>query len=273
VTNPDRPTTPTSTSDMLERTRRRAETLRRRRRAALSGVAAVVVATAIAIPVLTSSSHRGRQVGVLGTPTSITRPSSSTTAPAAATSTSQTSPTTAPAGPTPASTTTGPTTSGPTTTSPSTTGPTTTGPTQPGTVPACATSQLRASLTNPSGAAGSVGYTLVLLNTGTTTCSLRSYPGVSYVNSNSGSPIGAPALRDSVTPIVTVDLAPGKAAQALLLEADPLNFPSNTCQLTNVAGLRVYPPNQTASLFIPQATHACSGAGDPDLQVSPVQPS
>jgi hypothetical protein len=115
-----------------------------------------------------------------------------------------------------------------------------------------------------------VGYALVLRNSGNVTCTLDGYPGVSYMGS-SGTMVGAPAQRDSVAPVVTVSLAPGAAAQATLIETDAHNYPPDTCGLTTVAGLRIYPPNQTASLLVPQTTVACADTADPVLQVGPVQ--
>ena len=142
----------------------------------------------------------------------------------------------------------------------------------PAGVPPCATSDLTASLNDPSGAAGSVGYALVLRNSGSVSCTLDGYPGVSYVDS-SGMTVGAPAQRDSVAPVVTVNLAPREAAQATLIETDAHNYPPDSCQLTSVAGLRIYPPNQTTSLLVPQTTLACANAADPVLHVGPMQDS
>src|SRR6202011_1829081 len=102
-------------------------------------------------------------------------------------------------------------------------------PTTGGAAPECATGQLAASLANPGGAAGSVGYDLVLRNTRTAACSLTGYPGVSYVSTSAGTTVGAPAARNpssSGAPTVTLD--PGRSARATLIEVDSLNYPADT---------------------------------------------
>ena len=178
----------------------------------------------------------------------------------------------------PGAPTAGPTTTprssapGATTTTPGTPPAASTAPTTAGSdaVPVCATSELRASLAGGSGAAGSVGYELTLRNIGPNACTLFGYAGVSYVTGAAGTIVGAPARRDKVAPAAAVTLAPQHAAQATLIETDSLNYPTTTCRLTSVAGLRIYPPNQTASLFVAQATRDCANAADPGLQVGPM---
>jgi uncharacterized protein DUF4232 len=257
MSNLDRDDIPTSTSDMLVRTRRRAEQIRGRRRGALAAVAGLGVVVAIAVPVaLASGGHGGRVVGVTGAPTTQPAATTSTTVtPTSVTMPAVTVPTSVPS-------------SSPTTVRPAPSPTTTTASIAPGA--ACATSQLHAQLANGSGAAGSVGYDLVLVNAGATACTLRGYPGVSYVTGSGGTTVGAAAMRDAVSPVALVTLAPGHSAHATLIEVDSLNYPSDSCQLTAAAGLRIYPPNQTAALFIPQSTQACGNPNDNVLQVGPV---
>ncbi|MDQ1415337.1 MAG: hypothetical protein QOF81_950 [Acidimicrobiaceae bacterium] len=248
MTSPDRPEIPTSTGAMLERTRRRAEQMRRRRRAALAAVAAVV---AVGLPlVLIDTRHSGRVLRTVGEPTSV----------APATS-AKTEPTPSTARPQPAL----PSTSRP---SVDTTTITTTASSA---VKDCSSGQLKASLMNPNGAAGSVGYDLVLRNTGSVTCSLRGYPGVSYVTGATGATVGAPAQRDNLGTINTITLSPGHAARATLIEVNSLNYPPDTCRLTQVGGLRIYPPNQTVALFVPQTARACANPADAILSIGPLE--
>jgi hypothetical protein len=254
MTSPHRPEIPTSTSAMLNRTLRRAQQLRRRRRALLTGGAAAVAAITIALPLaLATGGHHSNVVHVVGVPTPLT------VAPTTAMTTEPT--TTAPPATHPAITGAGNST---TSLSPATS-------TSASTLvmPACASKQLNARLANPSGAAGSIGYSLILSNTGAP-CTLYGYPGVSYVTASTGTTVGAPAQRDSISPARTVILATGQSAQALLIETDSLNYPQNTCQLTSVAGLRIYPPGQTAALYIPQANKACANPANPVLQIGPI---
>lgn len=136
--------------------------------------------------------------------------------------------------------------------------------------PLCATSQLEASPSGGNGAAGSVDYILNLTNTSSSTCTLTGYPGVSYVAGSSGTQVGSPAVR---TPgdAQTVVLGPGHAAQAGLREVVAQNFPQSTCRLTTTRGLRVYPPNQKAALFVAQPGHTCANPADHTLFVGPVE--
>lgn len=48
------------------------------------------------------------------------------------------------------------------------------------------------------------------------------------------------------------------------------NYPANACGPTQAYGLRVYPPNQKASVDLPLAFQACSESGPTYLSVDPV---
>lgn len=108
------------------------------------------------------------------------------------------------------------------------------------------------------GAAGSVYMTLTLTNTGAESCLLKGFPGVSLTADANGAPIGAPATRDETTPAVDVLLAPGQSGAAVLRYTQAGNFPD--CTMVPAAGYRIYPPEDTASLFLAQPTQACSNA-------------
>lgn len=108
------------------------------------------------------------------------------------------------------------------------------------------------------GAAGSVYMTLTLTNTGTEPCLLKGYPGVSLAADANGAPIGAAAKRDESTPVADVLLAPGQGGNAVLRYTQAANY--SDCTLTPAAGYRIYPPEDTASLFLAQPTQACSNA-------------
>jgi hypothetical protein len=192
---------------------------------------------------------------------------SSSSAPTTATSSGATT-TTAPA-----ATTTVPTTAPATTTTvPATT---TTVPPPPTTVgvTTCVTSALTLSISGANGAAGSTYETLDLQNSGSVTCTLEGYPGVSYVTGNAGTQVGAAATRDPSSSVVLVTLAPGATATAQLRLIDAGNFDATTCQITPVLGFRVYPPNQTAAGFVAASGEACASTSVQDLYVGAVQPS
>jgi hypothetical protein len=121
------------------------------------------------------------------------------------------------------------------------------------------------------GAAGSVYMTLTLTNTGTDPCLLKGYAGVSLTADANGAPIGAPAKRDESTPVADVLLAPGQGGNAVLRYTHAENY--TDCTLTPAAGYRIYPPEDTASLFVAQPTQACSNAAIELLSIGAFQPA
>jgi hypothetical protein len=129
----------------------------------------------------------------------------------------------------------------------------------------CLTSQLHLSLGPSQGAAGSFYTPLILTNQGAA-CTVFGYPGVSYINS-SGGQVGVTAARDSGHP-TTVLVKPGDSASALLHQPNPLAFPASACHKARAAGIRVYPPAQTASLTVSSSTQVCTTAkGRSDVTV------
>jgi hypothetical protein len=140
--------------------------------------------------------------------------------------------------------------------------------------PACTTNQLAVTLGAGDGAAGSSYYALVFRNTGAATCILNGYPGVSYVTGSAGAQVGSPAARVPAPGATAqpVRVAPGDSAHATLREVNVGNYPAATCGPTPVLGLRVYPPNQTAAGFVPQATTGCTQTGPSQLEITFVQP-
>jgi len=112
---------------------------------------------------------------------------------------------------------------------------------------------------------------LNLTNSGTAPCILRGFPGVSLVADAAGAPIGAPATRDESAGVVDVLLAPGQTGTAVLRYTQAGNYMG--CSLTDAAGYRIYPPEDTDSLFIPQPTKACSNADITLLSIGAFQPS
>jgi Protein of unknown function (DUF4232) len=124
--------------------------------------------------------------------------------------------------------------------------------------PPCATSGLNVTLGASNGAAGSVYQTIVFTNTSGATCTLYGYPGVSLVSAPPYTLIGLAAQRSSTTPVTTVTLASGATANAVLRVVDALNFGSATCGPTQAAFLRVYPPNQTAPVYLADTSEVCA---------------
>ena len=125
----------------------------------------------------------------------------------------------------------------------------------------CATSELNISTGEQQGAAGSVLIDLNFTNTGSSDCTLHGFPGVSFVGMDNGTQIGAPAVREGdAFPAVT--LKPGEMTIAALKISRAENYDSDACSLQPVDGLRVYPPGETASAYLPlEGFNGCDNDG------------
>jgi hypothetical protein len=119
------------------------------------------------------------------------------------------------------------------------------------------------------GAAGSIYEKLILTNSGTAPCILEGFAGVSLTAGAAGEPIGEPATRETTTPVTKVELAPGKSAWAEIRYTQAGNY--GDCTKVAAAGFRIYPPNDTASLFIAEPHDACSNAGIKLLTITAFQ--
>jgi hypothetical protein len=173
----------------------------------------------------------------------------------------------------PAPSSTSPTTAVPATTAAPSTSSTSVAPTtSPNTVASgpkpCQAAQLSGSLGQPSGTAGAVYYQLILRNVGSVPCSMEGYPGVSFVAGPDDSQVGASAQRLPGS-VALILVSPGGEAQSRLEVSVASNFGSG-CELTSADGLRVYPPNQTASLIVAHRDQACANKADVTLHVGPL---
>ena len=124
--------------------------------------------------------------------------------------------------------------------------------------PACPTNSLQVKLGVGQGYAGGVYVVIDFTNTGASTCSLFGYPGVSLVKGPPYTQIGLAANRSTTTPKKLVTLAPGATANALLQIVDALNYPSATCGPTKATALKIYPPNQTEPVYLPNTSSGCA---------------
>jgi hypothetical protein len=136
--------------------------------------------------------------------------------------------------------------------------------------PACANGTLQVKLRGEQGYAGGVDLAINFTNTTSAACTLYGYPGVSLVSS-SHAQIGLAAKRTTTAPAEVVTLAPGATGHAQLQIADALNFPTSACGPVQAADLRVYPPGQTAAVFLPDRSQGCAHPAQ-ILFISPVQP-
>ena len=134
---------------------------------------------------------------------------------------------------------------------------------------ACPTSSLQVKQSAPNGYAGGVYVNIVFTNASNSSCTLYGYPGVSLVSA-SHTQIGLSATRLSTVPVKLVTLASGATASALVQIADAVNFPSPTCGSVKAAYLRIFPPNQTAPVYLANTSRTCAKPV-PTLTVTAVQ--
>lgn len=121
------------------------------------------------------------------------------------------------------------------------------------------------------GAAGTVYASLKFTNNGPNPCVIHGFPGVSYVGGDNGTQIGPAAERDGQKG-AAVSLPHGAVASAQLAMVQVLNYDPAACHPTPVKGLRVYPPGETASVFVPLNGTGCSSdPPGPQLRVKTVQ--
>jgi hypothetical protein len=135
----------------------------------------------------------------------------------------------------------------------------------------CHTGELKvtAQVAPGGGAAGSVYLWLVFTNVSARTCTLYGYPGVSWVTGPSGQQVNDPTgRRTDITPTQVV-LAPQASGHAVVRHGQPGLF-EPSCHAVEVAGFRVYPPDETASVFVPWTAQACSTKGVNVGAVSPI---
>ncbi|MFL5864442.1 MAG: DUF4232 domain-containing protein [Solirubrobacteraceae bacterium] len=134
-------------------------------------------------------------------------------------------------------------------------------PTAGAATPACRTGGLVVWMdTQGNGTAGTIFYTLNFTNLSGHACTLRGFPGVSAVNLG-GQRLGRAAARDTGQTVRTITLTAGHTAHATLGIVDISALPRASCRPSTAAGLRVFPPNQTASKVIPFPFPACGGTG------------
>lgn len=102
-------------------------------------------------------------------------------------------------------------------------------------------------------------------------CTLYGYPGVSLLAGTPLAQVGAAATRSTAAAPALVTLAPGQAAHALLRVVQALNYPKATCSPTPTTELRIYPPNQTASVNVPFKSTGCASTSVKLLTIGAIQ--
>jgi hypothetical protein len=131
----------------------------------------------------------------------------------------------------------------------------------------CKAGDVKLSLGQGDAGAGSVFRPLLITNSSSKPCIVQGFPGVSYVAGSDGHQVGKDAFRDG-TKGNAVKLNPGQTAAADIQFVNVRNFDPGTCQPTQVKGLRIYLPQETASNFVPSDGTACASTKIPGNQLA-----
>jgi len=135
--------------------------------------------------------------------------------------------------------------------------------------PRCHTGDLSVKTGTGDGAAGTYHTDLVFTDKSDHRCTLYGYPGVSWVTGDNGTQVNDPFERSSGTKR-TITLSPGGQAHAVLVTHAALNYPADKCKPVDVRGYRVYPPDETAAVFVSAPGKQCSVKGTNLGQVQPL---
>lgn len=123
----------------------------------------------------------------------------------------------------------------------------------------CLTSGLKVATGTAGAAAGSLYQQIDFTNTSGRTCTLYGYPGVALTTSTTpGSQVGAAATRSAAKPKAVITLAAGATASATLQITQVLNYPTSSCGPVSSRYLQVYPPGQTAAVYLPYQGKGCT---------------
>jgi hypothetical protein len=131
----------------------------------------------------------------------------------------------------------------------------------------CKSTDLKLSLGRGDAAAGTTYRPLIFTNVSDHQCTIQGFPGVSYVGGADGHQVGKPATRVGAKgPAITLNK--GETASAAIGFVNVQNFDTVTCQPQPVRGLRIYPPQETASLFVDDPGTGCASEGIPGDQLT-----
>ncbi|MFI5615432.1 DUF4232 domain-containing protein [Amycolatopsis sp. NPDC051903] len=131
----------------------------------------------------------------------------------------------------------------------------------------CKAPDVTLSLGQGDSGAGSTYRPLLIKNKSGKACTIQGFPGVSYVTGDDGHQVGPAATRVG-TKGEAIKLQPGQSAAADIQFAQVLNFDPAVCKPTDVRGLRIYLPQETASNFVSDPGQGCAGDKIPGFQLA-----
>lgn len=109
------------------------------------------------------------------------------------------------------------------------------------------------------------------INISTTPCWLEGYPGVAYSEGDPNLTVGLPAVQESPSTSVEVELAPGDIAHAELILKDAGGYPPAECHYVDTSHLVVYPPGSNVPIQISYPSDTCALLNFPTLFIETVQ--
>ncbi|WP_279580025.1 DUF4232 domain-containing protein [Fodinicola feengrottensis] len=113
-----------------------------------------------------------------------------------------------------------------------------------------------------------MGYYLRFTNTTKQSCYLWGSPGVSFVAGDKGTQVGPAAVRQPKAKGHKVTIPAGGYAISTLVITS--NGPLQPCNLVQVRGLRIYPPDDYGAAFVAMSQQVCSNPKQSQLQVDTV---
>lgn len=132
----------------------------------------------------------------------------------------------------------------------------------------CTSHNLVASFQTTDAGMGHRYGTIKLTNKGAHTCHISGYGGLSFVGYGNGTQIGAAADRVG-GPATGFNILPDQSAVNEVSIATAQNYATSTCKPTATDGFRVYPPDETHSLYVPFKTTGCANSKVHLLTIKP----
>lgn len=134
---------------------------------------------------------------------------------------------------------------------------------------ACPTSQLKITAGNFDSGAGSTNFQIDFQNTGTTSCTLIGFPGVSFTTAK-GAQLGNAADRVEAAKGAVTLRPNGHAVSDARAVNGQSGYSEQECGLTSAEALRIFPPNQKDQVVVPWQRDECVGPTIHNLRVGPV---
>jgi hypothetical protein len=130
----------------------------------------------------------------------------------------------------------------------------------------CESEDLSLSLGRGDAAAGTQHKPLQFTNTSNEPCVIQGFPGVSYVAGEDRHQVGPAAYRDGEKG-APVTLNKGEMAHAPLGFVQVRNYERAACEPQPIRGLRVYPPQETESMYLEYESIGCASKDIPGHQL------